>query len=78
MVRNMNGSGHLLHSKEVLTQGVPLVMIAYDIGILFLTCEFHTAQPQVTQPWYADDTGVVWRLEALQYCMGNMMVIGYP
>ena len=33
------GSGHFLHSKEVLTQGEPLVMITYVIGVLPLIRE---------------------------------------
>ena len=29
-----DGSGHFLHSKEGVTQGYPLAMIAYGIGVL--------------------------------------------
>ena len=29
-----NGSGHLLHSKEGVTQGDPIAMIGYGIGVL--------------------------------------------
>ena len=51
------GSGHLLHSKEGVTQGGPLAMIAYDIGVLPLVRELWGAHPQVTQKWCADDAG---------------------
>ena len=51
------GSGHLLHSKEGLTQGHPLSMIAYSIGVLPLIRELLEAHPCVTQPWYTDDAG---------------------
>ena len=35
VVKNIgDGSGHCLHSKEVVTQGDPLDMIAYGIGFL--------------------------------------------
>ena len=52
-----NGSGNFLHSKEGLTQGDPLAMIAYGIRFLLLIRELQGAHPRVTQPWYADDAG---------------------
>ena len=52
-----DGSGHFLHSKEGVTQGDPLAMIAYGIGVLPLIRELWNAHPWVTQPWYADDAG---------------------
>ena len=51
------GSGHFLHSKEGMTQGYPLAMISYGIGVLPLIKELHRAHPLLTQPWYADDSG---------------------
>ena len=52
-----DGSGHFLHSKEGVTQGDPLSMIAYGIGVLPLPLilELREAHPRVTQLWYADD-----------------------
>ena len=52
-----DGSGHFLHSKEGVTQGDPLAMIAYGIGVLPLIRELRGAYPRITQPWYADDAG---------------------
>ena len=51
-----DGSGHFLHSKEGVTQGDPLTMIAYGIGVLPwgfypLSGSFGTPPPGVTQPW---------------------------
>ena len=58
MVRNTeNGSGHFLHSKEGLTQGDPVAMITYGIGVLPLIFDLKRDHPRVTQPWYADDAG---------------------
>ena len=58
MVRNTSdGSGHFLHSKEGVTQGDPLAMIAYGIGVLPLIRDLRRAHPRVMQPWYADDAG---------------------
>ena len=46
-----------MHSKEGVTRGNPLDMIAYGIGVLPLFQELREAHPCVTQPWYADDAG---------------------
>ena len=58
VVRNTaDGSGHFLHSKEGVTQGDPLAMIAYGIGVLPLIRDLRRAHPHFMQPWYADDGG---------------------
>ena len=46
-----------MHSKDVVTQGDPIAMIAYGIEVLPLVRELWGAHPRVTQPWYADDAG---------------------
>ena len=48
-------SGNFLDSKEGMTQGDPLAMITYGIGVLPLIRELRGAHPHVTQPWYADN-----------------------
>ena len=50
-------SGHVLHNKEGVTQGDPLAMIAYGIGVLPLIRELRSDHPRFTQPWYAYYTG---------------------
>ena len=58
MVRDIGDeSGHFLHSKEGVTQGDPLAMIIYGIGVLPLIRELREAHPRVTHPWYPDDAG---------------------
>ena len=58
MVRDIgDGSGHFLHRKEGVTQGDPLAMVAYGIGVLPLIRELRDTHPCVTQPWYADNPG---------------------
>ena len=47
-----------MHSKEGVTQGDPLAMIAYGIGVLPLIRDLRRYHPHVTQPWYANDVGV--------------------
>ena len=46
-----------LHSKEGVTQGDPLAMIAYGVGVLPLIRVLRSDHPQVYQPWYSDDAG---------------------
>ena len=58
-------SGHFLHSKEGVTQGDPLAMIAYGIRVLHLIRELWGAHPQVTQSWYADDAGAGGKLQQI-------------
>ena len=51
VVRNREeGSGHLLHSKEGVTQGGPLSMIEYGIGFLPIIRELQDTHTHVTQP----------------------------
>ena len=46
-----------MQSKEGVTQGDPLAMIAYDIWVLPLIREIQVSHPCVTQPLYTDDAG---------------------
>ena len=62
----MNGAARFLHSREGVTQGGPLAMIAYRLGILPLIKNLTQEMPDVTQPWYAEDAramGTFARLE---------------
>ena len=52
-----DGSGHFLHSKEGVTQGDPLAMITYGIGVLPLIRDLQRDHLRVTQLWYADHAG---------------------
>ena len=47
-----------MNSKEGVTQGDPLVIFSYGIGVVPLIIELQDAHPRVTQAWYADDVGV--------------------
>ena len=51
--------GHLLNSREVMTQGPPLATIAYGIWILPLIKKAKSDHTGITQPWYADNTGAL-------------------
>ena len=48
-----------LNSKEGVTQRDPLKIIVYRIGILPLINNIKREIPDVTQPWYADNSGAL-------------------
>ena len=67
VLQNGNVMASILHSREGVTQGDPLAMIAYGIGILPIIKNLKWEIPDVTQPWYADDArllGTFARLES--------------
>ena len=51
----MNRTASIIHSREGVTQGDPLSMIAYSIGILPLINNLKREIPNVTQTWYDDN-----------------------
>ena len=59
ILRNGNGTAIIIHSREGMAQGYPLTMIAYGIGIIPLIKNLKQEIPDVTQPCYADDAGVL-------------------
>ena len=48
VIRDLEGSGQLFHKKEGVTQGDPLSMIKYGIGVLPCIQELWNAHPHVT------------------------------
>ena len=61
-----DGPGQFLHSKEGVTQGDPLAMIAYGTGVLPLIRELGNAHPRVTQSWYAEDVAAGGTFQQVQ------------
>ena len=55
-----------MHSKDGVTQGGPVAMIAYGIGVLPLIRELRDAHPRVTQPWYNYDAGAGGTFQQVQ------------
>ena len=58
-MRNGNDTASLLQSREGVTQGDPLAVVAYGIGFLPLIEQPNEVYPEVTQPWYADNMGAL-------------------
>ena len=65
-----------MHSKEGVTQGDPLVMIAYGIGVLPLIRVLQVDHPQVYQPWYADDAGAWGRFQDIMAHFRDLQLKG--
>jgi hypothetical protein len=57
MVQGRGGTAITFFSKEGFTQGSPLVMFEYGIGILPPIRRLKEESHEVKQPWYADDDG---------------------
>ncbi len=57
VVRYPNGHALMIFSKEGVTQGDPLAMVAYGLLLLPLIRSLKSELPDVNQPWYADDSG---------------------
>ena len=64
-----------------MTQGNPLAILVYGIGVLFLIMELRGAHPRVTHPWYADDAGAGGKfpniIEHLRYLQVQGPARGY-
>jgi hypothetical protein len=76
VIRKNNGTGAFLYSKEGVTQGDPLSMFAYGIGILPLIRLLKTEFPAVEQPWYADDAGAGGKFDDIRKFFRRLQEIG--
>ena len=56
----------LLHSREVVDQGYPLAMVAYGINVLPPIKRPKSEYPDITQPLYADNAGVIGTYENIK------------
>ena len=65
-----------MHSNEGVTQGDPLAMIAYGIGVLPLIRVLRRDHPQFTQPWYADDAGAGGNFKAVMAHFRDLQLKG--
>ena len=69
---------HFLYSKEGVTQGYTLVMVAYGMVILPLIQELQKAHPRFTHHCYADDAGAGGTFGGIRCYLDELMVLGPP
>ena len=65
-----------IHSREGVTQGVQIAMVAYGIGILPLIKNLKVVFPDVTQPWYADNSGAFGTFQRFKSCFNSLKLHG--
>ena len=57
---------------EVVTHGNQFYMVAYGIGVLPLIKRLKVVYPDVTQPWYADDAGLLSIFDNLELYFNSL------
>ena len=63
---------NIFHSREGLTQGYPLDMVAYRIIILPMIKCLKLAHPDITQPWYSNDAGTLGTFDNLEQYLNSL------
>jgi hypothetical protein len=76
MVRGQDGSGLMIFSKEGVTQGCPLAMVAYGVGVLPLIRNLKERFPKLYQSWYADDASAAGTLKLIKEFFEELVQVG--
>ena len=59
-----------MHSREGMTQGGPLALATYNIGLLPPIKNLKTEFSDISQPWYTDDTCALEKfIRVKAYCV---------
>ena len=66
VIRGDEGEIIVLFSKVGATQGDPLLMIIYGVGMLPLTRSLKKQILDCLQPWYADNTAAGGKFDAIE------------
>ena len=67
-----------IQSREGVTQGDPLAMVMYGVGLLPLIRILKTAISDVHQPWYADDAGAGGHFNRITRYLEKLQEFGPP
>ena len=76
VMRRPSGESIILFSQEGVTQGDPLSMILYGLGLLPLTRLLKKEFPELIQPWYADDAAAQGDARQLRLWLDRLKVEG--
>ena len=76
ILRRQGQDCEIILSREGVTQGDPLSMILYGIALLPLTESLQEDEPQVMQPWYADDAAMIGSVEGIARTMRLLEIRG--
>jgi hypothetical protein len=76
IVRDPGGIAIIIFSKEGVTQGDPIAMFCYGIGILPMIKHLKTLYPDLKQPWYADDAGALGSFDDIIRMFTELVRIG--
>jgi hypothetical protein len=77
IVRNPGGMPTFMFSKEGVTQGDPIAMFCYGIGILPMIRQLKVIYTALKQPWYADDAGALGSFDDIIRMFTKLMEIGH-
>ena len=69
ILRRRGADCAILLSREGVTQGDPLSMLLYGLALIPLADSLRQAEPEVLQPWYADDAAMVGPVDAIARAM---------
>ena len=65
-LRRDYGTANIIHNRKGVTQVDLLAIVAYGIVILPKIKQLKSMYPDVTQPWYTDDSGALGTFNHLQ------------
>jgi hypothetical protein len=76
VIQGNDGSVAFINSKEGVTQGEPLSMFAYSVGVLSLIRQLKAEFPEVEQPWYADNASAGGKFSEIRRFFSRLVEIG--
>ena len=76
ILRRNSGHCAVLLSREGITQGDPLSMILYGLALTPLAESIRSAVPNLSQPWYANNSGFVGSVSSLAQAQTLLQELG--
>eukprot|EP00978_Attheya_sp_CCMP212_P001429 scaffold3002_cov64-Attheya_sp.AAC.2 len=76
IIRGVDGKALGILSREGVTQGDPIAMVAYGLMMLPLIKQLKREHPDVSQPWYADDAGAGGKFTAIRKQFDRLQELG--